>query len=387
MPAKNLDYYDINESLTDTERLVRDTTRDIVKNEFLPVIRDYFRRREFPKKIIRTLGNIGYLGAELTEYGCAGLNSVAYGLMMQELERGDSGLRSFVSVQGSLVMKSLDELGSEEQKTRWLPPLASGDAIGCFGLTERDHGSDPASMEITAKTTRDGFLLNGNKMWITNASMADVGIIWAKLNDQVHGFIVEKGTPGFHPEKIENKWSMCASDTSSITCENCFVPEKNMLPKTKGLVSALSRLNHARYGIAWGTIGAAIDCFETARDYANVRKQFGKQIASFQLVQKDLADMLEKITYAQTAVLQLGRLKDAGTLKHQQVSMAKRNNAKMAFDCAVSAIQILGAAGITDDFPVIRHLLNLISVMIYEGTYNIHTLIIGKDITGISAFK
>jgi len=384
---RGVDYYEIEELFTEQERMVRDTARAFVDEEVLPVIRAHHRAGTFPTALIPKMGALGFFGANLKGYGCAGVSNVAYGLMMQELERGDSSIRSCASVQGALVMYPIHAFGSEEQKERWIPELASGEVVGCFGLTEPDHGSDPGGMTTKAVRVGDGFLLNGTKMWITNGSLADVAVVWAKLDGEVCGFLVGKGTPGFRAPEIEGKFSLRASVTSELVLMDCLIPETNLLPQARGLKAALTCLNQARYGIAWGAVGAAMACYDTALAYAKSRIQFGKPIASFQLVQEKLVTMLTDITTAQLLCLRLGRLKDAGRLKTAQVSMAKRNNVARALDIARLARDILGAAGIVDLHPVIRHLLNLETVKTYEGTHDIHTLILGRDITGISAFE
>ncbi|MBI2115795.1 MAG: acyl-CoA dehydrogenase family protein, partial [candidate division NC10 bacterium] len=323
----------------------------------------------------------------LQGYGCAGINNVAYGLILQELERGDSGVRSFASVQGSLVMYPIHTFGSEAQKQRWLPRLAAGEAVGCFGLTEPDFGSDPGNMATKAVQVGSEYVLNGTKLWITNGSIADVAVTWAKLDGVIRGFLVEKGTPGFTARDIHGKHSMRASVTSELSFQDCRIPADHLLPKSEGLRSPLSCLNQARYGIAWGAVGAAVACYQASLTYSRQRIQFGKPIASFQLVQQKLVHMLTEITKAQLLCLQLGRLKDAGRLRHTQVSLAKRNNVAAALEIARLARDIHGANGIVDEYPVIRHLLNLESVFTYEGTHDIHTLILGRDITGISALE
>jgi glutaryl-CoA dehydrogenase len=380
-----VDYYEIEGLLSDEERMTRDVARVFTDEQILPVITHHFREGTFPTHLIRQMGELGFLGANLEGYGCAGINNVAYGLIMQELERGDSGVRSFVSVQGSLVMHPIHAFGSDAQRERWLPKLAAGEAVGCFGLTEPDAGSDPGSMATRAVRQGAEFLLNGTKLWITNGSMADVAVIWAKLEGVVRGFLVERGTPGFTARDIHGKHSMRASVTSELSLQDCRIPADNLLPGTEGLRSPLSCLDHARYGIAWGAVGAAMGCYRAALDYSRQRVQFGKPIASFQLVQQKLVHMLTEITKAQLLCLQLGRLKDAGRLRHTQVSLAKRNNVVAALEIARAARDIHGANGIVDEYPVIRHLLNLESVFTYEGTHDIHTLILGRDITGISA--
>ncbi len=384
---RGVDYYEIEEMLTEQERMVRDTARAFVDDEVLPVIRAHHRTGTFPTALIPKMGTLGFFGANLKGYGCAGISNVAYGLIMQELERGDSSIRSCASVQGALVMYPIHALGSEAQREQWIPKLASGEVVGCFGLTEPDHGSDPEGMTTKAVRVRDGFLLNGAKMWITNGGLADVAVVWGKLDGEVCGFLVEKGAPGFRAQEIEGKFSMRASVTSELVFEDCLVPETNFLPQARGLKTALMCLNQARYGIAWGAVGAAMACYDTALGYARSRIQFGRPIASFQLVQEKLVMMLTDITAAQLLCLRLGRLKDAGRLKTAQVSLAKRNNVARALDIARMARDILGAAGIVDEHPVIRHLLNLETVKTYEGTHDIHTLILGRDITGLSAFE
>jgi glutaryl-CoA dehydrogenase len=384
---RGVDYYEIEELLTEQERMVRDTARAFVDEEVLPVIRAHHRAGTFPTGLIQKMGALGFFGANLTGYGCAGINNVAYGLLMQELERGDSAIRSCASVQGALVMYPIHTFGSEAQKERWLSKLASGKVVGCFGLTEPDHGSDPAGMTTRAVKVRDGFLLNGAKMWITNGTLADVAVVWAKLDGEVCGFLVEKGTSGFRAPEIEGKFSFRASVTSELIFEDCLIPETNLLPQAQGLRAALMCLTQARYGIAWGAVGAAMACYDTALTYAKSRIQFGKPIASFQLVQDKLVTMLTEITKAQLLCLRLGRLKDAERLRAAQVSLAKRNNVASALNIARLARDMLGAAGIVDEYPVIRHLLNLETVKTYEGTHDIHTLILGRDITGLSAFE
>ncbi|MBI5166604.1 MAG: acyl-CoA dehydrogenase family protein [candidate division NC10 bacterium] len=367
--------------------MARNTARAFVEAEVLPIIDKYNREGTFPGHLIPKVGELGFLGANLSGYGLPGVNNVAYGLIMQELERGDSSLRSFASVQGALVMYPILIFGSEAQKEYWLPKLASGEKIGCFGLTEPDYGSDPASMAAKAVRVGDHFVLNGTKMWITNGSIADVAIVWAKLDGQIRGFLVEKGVPGFITSEIQGKFSLRASVTSELSFEDCWIPVENLLPKTEGLKSALMCLNQARYGIAWGAVGAAMACYEAALNYAKERVQFGKPIASFQLVQRKLVHMLTEITKAQLLCLHLGRLKDSGKARHTHISLAKMNNVEKALEIARMARDILGAYGIVDDYPVIRHLCNLESVYTYEGTHDIHTLILGQDITGISAFE
>jgi alkylation response protein AidB-like acyl-CoA dehydrogenase len=386
MPS-TLDYYDIEGDLSSEERMVRDTVRKFVAGEFLPLVRDHFRAGTFPLACIPKLGAMGLLGANLSGFGLPGINNVAYGLVMQELERGDSGLRSFASVQGSLVMYPILTFGSDAQKEKWLPLLGAGKAVGCFGLTEPDHGSDPEGMKTKAVRTPDGYLLNGSKTWITNGSIADVAVVWAKLDGVIRGFLVEKGTAGFSAPEIKSKLSMRASITSELVLDDVRIAAENLLPKSEGLKSPLQCLTQARYGIAWGAVGSAMACFEAALSYTLERKQFGRPIASFQLTQAKLADMVTEITKAQLLCLKLGRLKDAGQMRHTQVSLAKRNNVRIALHIARTARGMLGANGISDEYPVMRHMCNLETVETYEGTYEIHTLILGKDLTEIDAMK
>jgi glutaryl-CoA dehydrogenase len=374
--------------LDEQQRMVRDTVRQFVDEMVKPIIEECHQDCRTPLELVPQMGEMGLFGANLTGYGLPGLDSVSYGLIMQELERGDSGLRSFVSVQGALCMYPIWAFGSEEQKERWLPPMATGEAIGCFGLTEPDFGSNPGGMRTTARRDGDGWVLDGSKQWITNGTLADVAIVWAKTDDGVRGFLVEKGTPGFTSSDQHGKFSLRASTTSELGFSNCRIPAENMLPKTVGLKNALMCLNQARYGIAWGGLGAAMDCYVTALEYAKQRIQFGGQpIACHQLVQEKLVWMLSEITKGQLLALQLGRLKDQGKLKHYQISLGKRNNVWVARECAKLAREILGANGIVDDYPVIRHMLNIESVFTYEGTHDIHALILGEAITGIPAFN
>jgi len=381
------DYYSLDQLLTPEERIVRDTVREFVSRKVLPIVGACYEAGRFPTELGPELGSLGLLGANLQGYGCAGIGDVAYGLAMQELERGDSGLRSFVSVQGSLSMYSIHAYGSEEQKERWLPPMARGEAIGCFGLTEPDFGSNPAGLQARAERQGDEYVLNGNKMWITNGSVADVAVVWAREDGRLQGFLVEKEAPGFSTTVQKGKWSMRASVTSELHFEDCRVPEQNRLPGGQGLRAPLGCLNQARAGIAWGAVGAAIACYSEALEYSRTRVQFGKPIASFQLVQKKLVDMLAAITQAQLLVFRLGRLKEAGSARPQQISLAKRQNVAMALDVARTARDILGANGITYEYQTGRHLMNLETVKTYEGTDDIHALIIGQDITGIDAFE
>ncbi|HEX2251737.1 MAG TPA: acyl-CoA dehydrogenase family protein [Thermoanaerobaculia bacterium] len=383
-----VDFIDFDALLSDEERLVRDTVRAWVEDRFLPVIEECHREARFPMELVPEMGELNLFGATLDEYGLPGLNNVAYGLIMQELERGDSGLRSFVSVQSALVMYPIYTFGSQEQKDRWIPKLASGEAIGCFGLTEPDFGSNPGGMRTTARRDGDEWVLDGAKQWITNGTLADVAVVWAKTADGVRGFLVEKGTPGYTASDQHGKFSLRASVTSELGFSNCRIPADAILPGTSGLKNALMCLNQARYGIAWGGLGAAMDCYVTALEYAKQRIQFGGQpIACHQLVQEKLVWMLSEITKGQLLALQLGRLKDRGKLKHHQVSLGKRNNVWVARESAKLARDVLGANGIVDDYPVIRHMLNIESVFTYEGTHDVHGLVIGEAITGIPAFN
>jgi glutaryl-CoA dehydrogenase len=383
---RGVDYYGIDGLLSEDERMIRDTVRDWVESEFLPLVSDAHRQGTFPTHLIPKLGEMGVFGATLKGYGCAGLNNVAYGLIMQELERGDSGLRSAASVQSGLVMYPIYTYGSEAQKEKWLPELATGAKVGCFGLTEPDYGSDPGGMKTRAAKKGDGYVLNGTKLWITNGSIADVAVVWAKEDDgEIGGFLVEKGTPGFSTLDIPGKFSMRASITSELALQDVRIPLENKLPNVKGLRGPLGCLSQARYGIAWGAVGAAMACYDWALQYAQQRIQFGKPIASFQLVQQKLVFMVTEITKAQLLALQLGRLKDEGKVRPQQISMAKMNNVQIALDAARMGRDILGAAGIVDEHPIIRHMLNLETVNTYEGTHDIHTLIVGRDITGLDA--
>ncbi len=384
---QGVDFYRFSRNLSDEERSVRDTVRQFVERSFMPLVRDHFKAGTFPTELIPELGSLGLLGSSVQGPGCPGLSGTIYGIICEELERGDSGLRSFASVQGSLVMWPIATYGTPEQKERWLPDLATGQKIGCFGLTEADHGSDPGGMETRAVRDGDDWILNGTKMWITNANLADVAVVWARTEDGVNGFLVERGMSGFSTNTIHGKYSLRASDTGELVFDDVRVPESNRLPGARGLKAPLSCLNQARYGIAWGVVGAAADCYDTALRYAGEREQFGKPIASFQLVQQKLVHMLTEITKAQGLCLQMGRLKDDGINPVPIVSLAKRNNVAMALDCARAARDILGAAGITDEFSPGRHMANLESVITYEGTHDVHTLIVGAEITGISAFR
>jgi len=387
------DFYDVSSLLSEEERAVRDTVRQWVDDRLLPVIGEHYLAGKFPLQLVPDMAELGFFGANLPEqYGCAGLNNVAYGLIMQELERGDSGVRSFASVQGALVMYPIHAFGSEDQKNKWLPAMASGEVIGCFGLTEPDYGSNPGGMITTAKETKDGWVLNGAKMWITNGSTAKVAIIWAKtgaLDDpgSIRGFVVPTDTAGFSARDQKGKLSLRASDTSELVLQDVRVGSDALLPGSRGLKSPLSCLTQARYGIAWGAVGAAMACYDEALRYARQRVMFGKPIAAFQLQQQRLAEMLTEITKAQLLVLQLGRLKDLGKATPQRVSLAKRNNVDVACDIAREARRLLGANGILAEYTAMRHLANLESVYTYEGTHDMHTLILGEEITGISAFE
>lgn len=383
-----VDYLLIDSQFSEQELLVRQSARQFVDEKVLPVIRDCFRDGRFPKELIPEIGRLGFLGANLDGYGCAGIGNVEYGLIMQELERGDSGLRSFVSVQGALVMYPIYTYGSEEQKNRWLPRLQSGEAIGCFGLTEPNFGSNPAGMATRAKRVGDEWAIDGEKTWITNGSVADVALVWARTDEGIRGFLVEKGAPGFSASDIHGKLSMRASVTSSLALSDCRVPATAMLPNAKGLKAPLGCLTQARYGIGWGAVGAAMDCYETARQYCLLRKQFDdKPIASHQLVQEKLAKMITEITKAQLLALHSGRLKDQGTLEPAHVSMLKQNNVAIALDVARLSRDLLGGNGIMDEYPIMRHMCNLETVKTYEGTDHVHTLVIGERVTGIPAYK
>ena len=389
MKLKGIDYLDISSQFSEDEIMIQHSVREFVDNEAMPIIDEHFKNATFPDELIPQFANMNLLGVNLPEeYGCGGMSHVAYGLVCQELERCDSGIRSFVSVQGSLVMYPIFAYGSEEQKKRWLPRLASGEVIGCFGLTEPDYGSNPAGMVTTAKKTDGGYILNGTKMWITNGTVADIAVVWAKTEDGVvRGFIVEKGTEGFNAPKMKNKWSLRASITSELIFDNAFIPDENILPNVEGMKGPLGCLTQARYGIGWGAIGVAMAVYEASLKYAKERIQFDKPIASFQLVQERLVWMLSEITKGQMMNLQVGRLKDSGDMKFQQVSMIKRNNVWVARECCKLARDIHGANGISGEYPIMRHLMNIESVYTYEGTHDMHTLILGHDITGIPAFE
>jgi glutaryl-CoA dehydrogenase len=388
MPAfRGVDYLLIDTLFSEQELLVRQTARRFVDERVAPVIRDCFRDGRFPSELIREMAELGFLGANLEGYECAGMSNVEYGLIMQELERGDSGIRSFVSVQGALVMYPILTYGSEDQKQYWIPRLQSGEAIGCFGLTEPSFGSNPAGMLTRARRDGSHWILDGEKTWITNGSAADVSVVWARTGDGIRGFLVPRGTPGYTTSDIHGKLSMRASVTSSLSFSNCRVPGENLLPEAKGLKAPLSCLSQARHGIGWGALGAAMECYETAREYSTVRKQFdNRPIASHQLVQEKLAWMITEITKGQLLALQVGRLKDQGKAEPAHISMLKKNNVAMALDCARLSRDLLGANGIMDEYPIMRHLCNLETVKTYEGTDHIHTLVIGERVTGIAAY-
>ncbi|HTZ33674.1 MAG TPA: acyl-CoA dehydrogenase family protein [Methylomirabilota bacterium] len=388
-PFAGVDFIDFDSQLNDEEKLVRQTTREFVDNEIIPVIEKHSREATFPLNLVSQLGELGFFGANLKGYGCAEMSNVAYGLMMQELERGDSGLRSFVSVQGGLVMYPIHSYGSDAQKEKWLPQLQSGQKIGCFGLTEPQFGSNPGGMLTRAVKKGNKYVLNGEKMWITNGSLADVSVVWAKCeDDKVRGFLVERGSKGFKAWDVHGKWSLRASVTSGLSLSDCEIPEENLLPGVVGLRGPLSCLNQARYGIGWGAIGAAMACYDTALRYAKTRKQFAdKPIASHQLVQEKLAWMITEIVKGQLLALHVGRLKDKGKADPSHISMLKMNNVGMALESARKSRDILGANGIVDDYCIMRHMNNLESVYTYEGTNDIHKLIIGEKITGIAAFE
>ena len=389
MKLKGLDYLDISRHFSEEEIMVQHSARDFVDNEINPIIDEHFKNGTFPDFLIPKFAEMGFLGINLpTEFGGGGMSNVTYGLVCQELERCDSGIRSFVSVQGSLVIYPIFAYGSEEQKNKWLPKLTSGEAIGCFGLTEPDFGSNPSGMQTKATKVDGGYNLNGTKMWITNGSVSDVAIVWAKTDDGVvRGFIVEKDMKGFSAPVMKNKWSLRASTTSELILDNVFVPEENLLPNVKGMKGPLGCLTQARYGIGWGSIGSAMAMYESSLKYAKERIQFDKPIASFQLVQDKLVWMLNEITKGQLINLQVGQNKDLNTLKFQQVSMIKRNNVWVARECCKLAREIHGANGISGEYPVMRHLMNIESVYTYEGTHDMHTLILGNDITDIPSFE
>ncbi len=387
---RGVDFIDFDSLLNDDERLVRDTARKFIEENLIPIIEECNRAGRFPRELIKPMAELGFFGASLQGYGCAGMSNVEYGLVTQELERGDSGVRSFVSVQSALVMYPIYAFGSEEQKKTWLPAMHQGEKLGCFGLTEPDFGSNPGGMRTRARKVGDEYVLNGEKMWITSGSIADVAVIWAKVENEdnkIRGFLVETDRPGFRAEDIHGKWSLRASVTSSLSMQDVHIPEANLLPGTGGLGSPLKCLNQARYGIAWGAIGAAMACYDCSLQYSLFRKQFHNEpIASRQLVQEKLAWMITEITKAQLLILQTGRLKDQDKVRPQHISMAKRNNVWMALECARMSRDILGANGVADEYPIMRHMMNLESVKTYEGTHDIHTLIIGQSVTGIDAF-
>jgi len=387
---QNVDFLKFDSLLNEDERMVRDTARAFVEDNLIPIIEDCFREGRFPRELVPLMGELGFFGANLHGYGCAGMSNVEYGLVMQEFERGDSGFRSFVSVQSALVMYPIHTFGSEEQKQNWLPELAAGRKLGCFGLTEPGFGSNPGGMTTHARKVGDEYILTGEKMWITSGTIADVAIIWAKVDDEdgkVRGFLVETDRPGFRADEVHGKWSLRASMTAGLSLQEVKVPASNLLPGTGGLKSPLMCLNQARYGIGWGAIGAAMSCYDTALQYSKMRKQFRNEpIASHQMIQEKLVWMISEISKAQLLSLHAGRMKDAGTLSHEIISLAKRNNVWMALEIARMARDILGANGITEDYPIMRHMMNLESVKTYEGTHDIHALIIGQHITGIAAF-
>jgi glutaryl-CoA dehydrogenase len=381
------DILDIESLLTDEERLIRDTVRGFVKDRVMPDIEDWFERGHFPKEVVPELGKLGLLGMHLTGYGCAGTNAVSYGIACMELEAGDSGMRSAISVQGSLSMWPIWKYGSEEQKQEWLPPMAAGEVIGCFGLTEPDFGSDPAGMRTTARPDGSDWILSGTKMWITNGGIADVAIVWARGEDGIRGFIVPRQTKGFSTRDIHRKLSLRASVTSELVFDDCRLPAAAMLPGVRGLKGPLGTLNEARFGIVWGVMGAARSCYETALEYAKSRVQFGKPIGSFQLTQRKLVEILVELGKGQLLALHLGRMKDEGRLAPEQVSFGKLNNVRAALEIAREARSILGANGITLEYPISRHMNNLESVFTYEGTHEIHTLVLGEAITGLPAYR
>ena len=382
----DLDFYNLDELLSTEDKMTRQSVRQFVQREVMPNVERHFAGESFPLELVPKLAELGIFGANLHGYGCAGMNNVAYGLIMQELEAADSGLRSFASVQSALSMYAIYAWGSEEQKQRYLPGMAQGKLIGCFGLTEPDHGSDPGGMETRAKKDGGGWILNGTKRWITNGSIADVAVVWAKIDQGITGFIVDKGTPGFTTRDIHGKFSMRASITSELHFDDVKLDASAQLPTARGLKAPLACLTQARYGIAWGALGAARSCYHCALDYTKSRKQFSRPLAGYQLVQNKLVNMLTEITKGQLICLRLGQMKDAGTMRPEHVSFAKRNNVQAALDIARSARDMLGANGIVNEYPVIRHMLNLETVNTYEGTYDVHTLILGRDITGASAF-
>lgn len=385
---EGVDFLDLDDLLTDEHKLIRSSIRDFVKKEISPYIEDWAQKAHFPSEIVKKFGDVGAFGPQIPEqYGGGGLDYIAYGLIMQEIERGDSGMRSTASVQGSLVMYPIYKFGSEEQRNKYLPKLASGEMLGCFGLTEPDHGSNPSGMVTNFKDMGDHYLLNGAKMWISNSPEADIAVVWAKNEEgRIHGLIVERGMEGFTTPETHGKWSLRASCTGELVFDNVKVPKENLLPGKSGLGAPLMCLDSARFGIAWGAIGAAMDCYESARKYAAERIQFGKPIAGFQLVQKKLSEMLTEITKAQLLAWKVGKMMNEGKAKTVHISMAKRNNVEMALNIAREARQIHGGMGITGEYPIMRHMMNLESVITYEGTHDIHLLILGQEITGIPAF-
>ena len=389
MKLNCLDYLNISNHFSDEELMVQNNAYEFCKKEVAPIIEEYYEKGEFPMHLVSKFAELGFFGVNLPEkYECGGMSNIAYGLVCQELERVDSGIRSFASVQGSLVMYPIFAYGSEDQKNKWLPRLAKGEAIGCFGLTEPNFGSNPSGMVTNVKKTDGGFILNGSKMWITNGTIADIAIVWAKdENGVIKGFIVEKDFEGFSAPEQHGKWSLRASVTSELVFEDVFVPKENMLPNIEGLKGPLGCLNQARYGIGWGTIGAAMNCYETALSYAKDRVQFDRPIAGYQLIQDKLVWMLNEISKGQLLALQVGKNKDDGSLKHTQVSMLKSNNVRVARECAKLSREILGANGITMDYPIMRHMMNIESVYTYEGTNEMHMLVLGNDITGLPAFR
>jgi glutaryl-CoA dehydrogenase len=386
---EGVDFLDLDDLLTEEQKLIRSSIRDFVKKEISPYIEDWSQKAHFPYEIVKKFGEVGAFGPQLpVEYGCGGLDYISYGLIMQEIERGDSGMRSTASVQGSLVMYPIYKFGSEEQRKKYLPRLASGELLGCFGLTEPDHGSNPSGMVTNYKDMGDHYLLNGAKMWISNSPKADIAVVWAKNEEgRIHGLIVERGMEGFTTPETHNKWSLRASCTGELVFDNVKVPKENLLPNKSGLGAPMMCLDSARFGIAWGAIGAAMDCYESARRYAAERIQFGKPIAGFQLTQKKLAEMLTEITKAQLLAWKVGKMMNEGKAQTVHISMAKRNNVEMAINIAREARQIHGGMGITGEYPIMRHMMNLESVLTYEGTHDIHLLILGNEITGIAAFK
>ena len=387
---KGVDFLGFDNLLSEDERMARDTARQFIEDNLIPIIEECNREGRFPRELVPQMGQLGFFGANLHGYGCAGMSNVEYGLVMQEFERGDSGVRSFVSVQSALVMYPIYTFGSDEQKNFWLPQLASGEKLGCFGLTEPDFGSNPGGMRTRAHKSGHEYILNGEKMWITSGTIADVAVIWAKVDEddgRVRGFLVETDRPGFTAYDVHGKWSLRASVTSGLSLQDVHVPESSLMPGTGGIKSPLMCLNQARYGISWGAIGAAMSCYDTALQYSLLRKQFRDEpIASHQLIQEKLTWMISEISKAQLLSLHVGRLKDEGKVGHEHISMAKRNNVWMALECARMARDILGGNGITDDYPIMRHMMNLESVKTYEGTHDIHTLIIGQSVTGIPAY-